>query len=81
MYYGMCMLKGFYHLVFPISELFFVNLTRSDQSRGFKITSRVMIIRSEDAATEQAIAAGMNQLFSQWLNSNSPSIIMFNNIN
>ena len=26
---------------------------------------RVMIIRSEDAATEQAIAAGMNQLFSQ----------------
>ena len=33
------MLKGFYHLVFPISELFFVNLTKSDQSRGFKITS------------------------------------------
>ena len=40
-----------------------------------------MIIRSVDAATEQAIAAGMNQLFSQWLNLNSPSIIMFNNIN
>ena len=33
------MLKGIYHLGFPISELFFFNITRSDQSRGFQITS------------------------------------------